>query len=128
VPCTQRAVPVLSQRDKTRDLQGASSPGGPITTGLATRKPLEVAGQACRGSRKRSCGAYPGAYLGFSRSSSRRSSPRRALIQPVVSPTWAASSRFETPELIGQAMCTVIQATSGESCSQAVELGIVGVE
>ena len=35
---------------------------------------------------------------------------------------------MEIPELIGQAMFTTIQAASGESLSQAIALGIVGVE
>jgi hypothetical protein len=62
------------------------------------------------------------------RSISARNSVSRVATQLVVSPTWTATSRLESPQLIGQAMCTVVHAACGESRSQAVELGIVGVE
>jgi hypothetical protein len=48
--------------------------------------------------------------------------------QPVVSPTWPTTSLIEAPELIGQAMCTVVQAASGESLDHWTSVGVIAVE
>jgi hypothetical protein len=45
-----------------------------------------------------------------------------------VSPTWAATSLVESPQLIGNAMCVIVQAAVADSMSHWIVVGIDAVE